>query len=129
MSEIQRIKVINPKDNWCGTECYINDKKIDFVKSIDFRVAFDEVPTFVLETIGFPDIDMSGNIRFDFTPQTVDEAIKVLRNDLLKHGDLYKGFLASIKSALDDYGHVSCHFEEKNAEVACEILKRIVGED
>ena len=68
---IQRVKVVNQNVNWCGTECYIDDKKIKNVKSVDFRFAVDEVPQFTFETMGLPDIDMSGDIRFRFTPETV----------------------------------------------------------
>ena len=64
---IPRVKVVNQNGDWCGTECYIDDKKIKNVKSVDFRVAVDEVPQFTFETIGLPDIDMSGDIRFILT--------------------------------------------------------------
>lgn len=60
----------------------------------------------------------------DFTPQTVNEAIKVLRKELLKHGDLYKGFYASILSVFKEMG--PCVEE---IELAENILKRIIGEE
>lgn len=214
MSELPRVKVVNPGDSWIGTEYYINDKKIDRVKAVDFRVAVDEVPTFTFETIGSPDIDMPGDIRFSFTPQTIEEARKiiehetknkhridlkihskgvssyidgeyvpaceriepdnkesieqiekmefipnkdvlhyilddiqtdlskytrfamiVLRNELLKHGDLYNGFLASMRSALEDLD-----FDKRASggldippddyeEMPKKILKRLIGEE
>lgn len=71
---IQRVKVVNPNECWLGTEYYIDGKKIKNVKSVDFRVAVDEVPRFTFETMGLPDIDMSGDIRFRFTPETVQQA-------------------------------------------------------
>ena len=77
---IPRVKVINPNENWMGTEYYIDSKKIKNVKSVDFRVAVDEFPQFIFETMGLPDIDMSGDIRFKFTPETVQQAVIVLRN-------------------------------------------------
>lgn len=128
---MQRIKIVNPKDDFVGTECYINDKKIGYVKLVDFRVAVDEVPTFIFETIGFPDIDMPGNVRFDFTPETVQQAVVVLRNELLKHGDFYNGFMASIESALgEQFEHT-----QVNLGYGCQhwiaefILRRIIGEE
>ena len=99
---IPRVKVVNPNGNWCGTECYIDEKKIKNIKSVDFRVAVDEVPQFTFETIGLPDIDMSGDIRFKFTPETVQQASAVLRNELITRGELYHIFLGSMLSALDD---------------------------
>lgn len=99
---IPRVKVVNQNGDWRGTKCYIDGKKIERVKSVDFRVAVDEVPQFTFETIGLPDIDMSGDIRFRFTPETVQQATMVLRNELLTKGTLYNCFLESMLSALDD---------------------------
>lgn len=99
---IPRVKVVNPTEDWLGTEYYIGDKKIEHVKSVDFRVAVDEVPRFTFETMGLPDIDMSGDIRFRFTPETVQQASIVLRNELIANKDLRGTFLTSMLSALDD---------------------------
>lgn len=99
---IPRIKVVNPNEGWMETKYYIDGKKIERVKSVDFRVAVDEVPHFTFETIGLPDIDMSGDIRFKFTPETVQQASVVLRNELMARGELYHVFLESMLSALDD---------------------------
>ena len=68
---IPRVKVVNPNESWPGTEYYIDGKKISNVRSVDFRVAVDEVPKFTFETLGLPEIDMSGDIQFSFTPETV----------------------------------------------------------
>lgn len=97
-----RVKVVNPNESWMGTEYYIDGKKINNVRSVDFRVAVDEVPQFTFETMGLPDIDMDGDIRFRFTPQTVQQAVVVLRNELISNRDLRSTFLKSMLSALDD---------------------------
>lgn len=99
---IPRVKVVNPNEGWMGTECYIDDKKIKNVKSVDFRVAVDEFPKFTFETIGLPDIDMYGDIRFRFAPETVQQASVVLRDELITNKDLRDTFLKSMLSALDD---------------------------
>ena len=99
---IPRVKVVNPNEGWLGTEYYIDGKKISNVRSADFRVAVDEVPTFTFETLGLPEIDMPGTVQFSFTPETVQQAAVVLRNELSKRGDLYDVFLASMRSAIDD---------------------------
>lgn len=99
---IPRVKVVNPTEDWLGTEYYIDGKKIERVKSVDFRVAVDEIPQFTFETMGLPDIDMSGDIRFRFTPETVQQAVVVLRNELISNRDLRDAFLKSMLSALDD---------------------------
>lgn len=132
---IPRVKVVNPNESWMGTECYIDGKKIKSIKSVDFRVAVDEIPKFTFETIGLPDIDMSGDIRFRFTPETVQQAVMVLRNELLTKGTLYNCFLESMLSALDDKfwdsrnrnGHDLDLGEEDFKEAAILMLNRLIG--
>lgn len=132
---IPRVKVVNPNEGWMGTEYYIDGKKIGRVKSVDFRVAVDEVPHFTFETMGLPDIDMSGDIRFKFTPKTVQQAIIVLRNELMTHGELYQVFLKSMLSSLDDKfwnsrsksGHELDLGEEDFKEAAALMLNRLIG--
>ena len=132
---IPRVKVVNPNGDWCGTECYIDDKKIKNVKSVDFRVAVDEVPQFTFETIGLPDIDMIGDIRFKFTPETVQQASVVLRNELMTSGKLYHIFLGIMLSALDDKfwnsrdrnGNDLDIGEEDFKEAVALMLNRLIG--
>ena len=99
---IQRAKVVNPNESWLGTEYFIDGKKISNVRSVEFRVAVDEVPHFTFETLGLPEIDMPGTVQFSFTPETVQQAAVVLRNELSKRGVLYDSFLASMRSVIDD---------------------------
>lgn len=130
-----RVKVVNPNEGWMGTEYYIDGKKIERVKSVDFRVAVDEVPQFTFETMGLPDIDMSGDIRFKFTPETVQQASVVLRNELMTRGWLYHIFLGSMLSALDDSfwdsrdrnGNDLDLGEEDFKEAAVLMLNRLIG--
>lgn len=128
MSTLPRVKIVNPNDGWLGTECYIDGKKIDRVKRIDFSVGVEEVPTFVFETVGIPDIDMPGRIIFDCKPKNVTEAIKIIRNELLKYEDLYDGFAASIGSALKEHWHCGLPFEPEE-DVAKKILDYLIGEE
>lgn len=134
---IPRVKVVNPNESWLGTECYIDGKKIPNVRSVDFRVAVDEVPHFTFETLGLPEIDMSGDVQFSFAPETVRQAAVVLRNELFKRGVLYDSFLASMRSAIDgdfwnaretcgnelDIGQADFH------EAAELMLNRLIGLD
>lgn len=132
---IPRVKVVNPNEDWMRTEYYIDGKKIKNVKSVDFRVAVDEVPHFTFETMGLPDIDMSGDIRFKFTPKTVQQASAVLRNELMTRGGLYHIFLESMLSALDDSfwdsrdrnGNDLDLGEEDFQEAAALMLNRLIG--
>lgn len=130
-----RVKVVNPNESWMGTECYIDGKKIKNIKSVDFRVAVDEIPQFTFETMDLPDIDMGGDINFRFTPETVQQAVVVLRNELMNHGELYNAFLKSMLSTLDDKfwgsrnrsGHALDLGEEDFKEAATLMLDRLIG--
>lgn len=84
----------------------------------------NEIPIFDFEMEGIPEIDMFGDIRFSFTPETVEEAVKVLRNELMKHGDFYNGFKASIITAIRESDNGI--YESEMAE---NILERIIGEE
>nr|WP_297874258.1 hypothetical protein [uncultured Blautia sp.] len=136
-TKLPRVRVVNPNDGWLGTEYYIDGKKIDKVKRIDFSVGVEEVPTFVFETMWIPDIDMYGRVIFDCTPENVTEAVKILRNELLKHGDLYNSFLSSMRSAIDDKfwdsrdkNGYECSIGQDDFDEAAELmLKRIIGEE
>lgn len=135
MNDMPKVKIVNKRAGWMGTKCYINELKLEGVTSVDFHVGINEVPTFNFEMHGIPDIDMLADVRFSFTPKTVDEAVKVLRNELLKHGDLYNGFLASIQSAIKtlDYekresGGLDIS-EDEYTEISESILKFIIGEE
>lgn len=57
----------------------------------------------------------------------VVEAVKILRNKLLKHEDLYNGFVASITSALKDHWCCGLPFEPEE-DVAKKILYYVIGE-
>ena len=71
-----------------------------------------------------------GRLYFDnircYTSEGVRLAITVLRDELLRHGDLYDGFIASINSAIDDMTRNKC---DSNMQPAEYILQRIIGED
>lgn len=63
-------------------------------------------------------------VDFDYSPHTIKEACKILREELLKHEDLYRAFSASIYSALNEM------LEETWIDEMPEIiLSRIIGED
>lgn len=127
--EMKIIKTRNKHNNEVNTSYFINDQEIKNVRSFGFCDYPDEIPIFVFETMGFPEANALGNLVFSFSPTTIHDATIVLRNELMKHGDLYNGFFASIKSALDDCGYERCCLDDANSEVAYEILRRIIGEE
>ena len=124
MSEMQRVKVVNPNESWRGTECYIDGKKISNVRSVDLRVAVDEVPHFTFETLGLPDIDMHGDVQFRFAPETVQQAAVVLQNEFKSNSEIMDALIESIESSINDAPE-----EIWKHDLAILIAKRIVGSE
>lgn len=65
--------------------------------------------------------------------EIIKTAMAVLREELMKHGDLYNGFLASIESALEEkisyaelWENDICIESDKWAKA---VMSRIIGED
>lgn len=123
------VRIVNPEPyNWAGTKCLIDGKTIPRVKSVDFHVAVDEVPTFSLELVAEPDIEMECLAQISFTSQSITDAVSVLRHELLQHGEIYRGFKASLKSALERYNYCGLPFEPEE-EIADKILNFMIGEE
>lgn len=123
------VKIINPSPyNWMGTQCFIDGHEVPRVKSVDFHVAVDELPTFVFEMVAEPDIEMECLAQISFTSQSITDAVSVLRHELLQHGEIYRGFKASLKSALERYNYCGLPFEPEE-EIADKILNFMIGEE
>lgn len=99
---IPRVKVVNPNESWLGTEYFIDGKKISNVRSVDFRVAVDEVPKFTFETLGLPEIDMPGTVQFSFTPETVQQAASILKHEFETNEKYRFALYDSVRSVLDE---------------------------
>lgn len=123
------VRIVNPKPyDWRGTQCFIDGNKVPRVKSVDFHVAVDKVPTFVFEMMAEPDIQMEALVQISFNSQSITDAISVLRHELLQHGEIYHGFKASLKSALERYNYCGLPFEPEE-EIAEKILNFMIGEE
>ena len=107
---------------------YKDGQEITMVRHIDANFDVDEVPTVNVEIVGGLDFEGMADIHFDYSPYTVKEACKILRDELLKHGDLYNGFISSIESALKEQKVTALPFQPES-EIAEKILKRIIGEE
>lgn len=123
------VKIINPSPyDWMGTQCFIDGHEVPRVKSVDFHVAVDEIPTFNFELMAEPDIEVECLAQISFTSQSITDAISVLRHELLQHGEIYRGFKASLKSALERYNYCGLPFEPEE-EIADKILNFMIGEE
>ena len=83
------------------------------------------------ETIKFTTIDdeiVCSTVRNCDLTAYVKIACIILREELLKHGDLYNGFISSIESSLKEQKVTGIPFQPEN-DIAENVLKRIIGEE
>ena len=124
-----KVKIINPKyGGWLGTQYFVGGTEIHHVRSADFHVAVDEIPTSTFELLALADIEIESKVRFEYTAQSVEDAVRVLRHELLEHGEIYNGFKASLKSALEKYNCCGLPFEPEE-EIAGKMLDFLIGEE
>lgn len=123
---LANVKIEQDKENPNIHKVFADGKQIEKITHLDFQVNPLEFPkvTLNLETMSGIDFEGQAEVNFLETPFTVENACKILREELLKHGDLYKAFSASIYSALNDIPEGT--FIDEMPEL---ILKRIIGEE
>lgn len=97
----------------------------------------DYVPTFELEIVGIPDIDVMADVAIDPSPTSLQDACRIIVNELQKHGDFYGAFVESVASVLkprERYVGDGCFCIDIDdgtdyKGLADEIVKRISGEE
>lgn len=120
---LANVKIEQDKQNEMIHRVFVNGEKLKRVNHIDLNIDVDEAPQVNVGIVGGCDFEGMSDIHFDYSPYTVKEACKILREELLKHGELYRAFSASIYSALKDIS------EDTNIDEMPEIiLNRIIGE-
>lgn len=116
------VKVFNSNGSAITTHIEIDGKPLR-CRSIDYHDEPDYIPTFTFELMALSDIEVNhADIRFKFYPESVVDAVKVLRSELMQHGDVYNGFVCSIESALNEAKPYT-----KERDLARSILDRIIG--
>ena len=105
-----------------GVTPTIDGEMLPFCKSIDMECDMDEKED-IIKFVTDNQTLYSTIYRCDLSQYTKISCI-ILRDELLKHGDLYDAFSASIYSALNDIPEGT--FIDEMPEI---ILKRIIGEE
>ena len=133
---LANVKIEQDKENKHVHRVFIDGKQIEKITHLDFQINPLEIPSVTLNIERMSGVDFEGQAEVNFLKDTftVQNACKILRDELLKHGDLYDGFVASILSVLkensryigDRETEIVAEFGEN--QLAEEILKRIIGE-
>lgn len=125
---LANVKIEQDKQNEMIHRVFVNGEKLKRVNHIDLNIDVDEVPQVNVGIVGGCDFEGMDDIHFDYSPHTVKEACKIIRDELFKHGDLYMAFLASIESSTREQKVTALPFQSER-DIADKILQRIIGED
>ena len=125
---LSNVKIEQDKQNDMIHRVFVDGEKLRRVNRIDLNIDVDEVPQVNVGIVGGCDFEGIADVHFDYSPYTVKEACKILREELLKHGDLYNGFISSIESSLKEQKVTGLPFQPES-DIADKILKRIIGEE
>lgn len=98
---LQRVKIVSDNDSLL-TRCFVGEHELHGVRGVDFRQTAGEFPQFNFDVYGLPDIDEFGDVYFSFTPETVQQAAIVLRNEFSNNLESREALVASIQSALQE---------------------------
>lgn len=125
---LANVKIEQDKQNEMIHRVFADGEELKRVNHIDLNIDVAEAPQVNVGIVGGCDFEGMADIHFDYSPYTVKEAFKILREELVKHDDLYSGFLSSIESSLKEQKVTALPFKPES-EIADNILKRIIGED
>lgn len=118
---VGNIKIVPKQGGICHKVIY-DGKELDGVRSLTMSIEPDALPKVDVDLISRSiDFDNMADVNFYLHPMSVAECIKGLRFALATDDVLRDGFVASIKSALDDANNYT-----PNDKLAEEILDRII---
>lgn len=126
---LANVKIERDKQNEMIYRVFVNGENLKRVNHIDLNIDVAEVPQVNVGIVGGCDFEGMADIRFDYSPYTVKEACKILREELLKHKDFYRAFELSMYSALKEMPKEIRMGDMCMNEAVNRILKRIIGEE
>ena len=127
---LANVKIEQDKENKHIHRVFVDGKQIEKITHLGFEVNPQEFPSVTLNIEQMSGVDFEGQAEVNFlnNPFTVQNACEIIQDELLKHGDLYNGFLSSIESSLKEQKVNGLPFQPES-DIADKILKRIIGEE
>lgn len=121
---LHNVKILNRSGSRNPTLVTIDGTPLHCI-SIDYHADAESIPVITFRVGALADIEVNNaDLKFRFTPETVTDAVKVLRHALQTDKDLRDGFTASIRSAIDDMAWNKVDAVTDPAEY---ILERLLG--
>lgn len=124
MTMVGNVKIKQLNDVGNGYSVEMNGFLVNYVRAVDFHAEPYEVPHVDLELVSGFEFDGLADIGINISPESTVECIRGLDFALRMDESLRDGFLASIRSALDEAGNY-----ENNDKLAERILDRVLGTD
>lgn len=118
---MKRVKIYQNENG--GTEIECGGVRLDHVYGVTFQMAVNEVPTFTIETVHEPDIDIMAKAEIDFSPRSVAEAAKIICHEAKTDEAFMDAFVSSIESILRESEKIG----QCADGAAREIAERILG--
>lgn len=127
---LANVRIEQDKENSNIHKVFVDGKQIEKITHLDLQINPMKIPSVTLNIERMSGVDFEGQAEVNFMndPFTVQNACKILRDELLKHGDLYKAFSASIESSLMEQKATALPFQPER-DIADNILQRIIGEN
>ena len=99
---LANVKIEQDKNDKHIHRVFVDGKQIEKITHLDFQINPLEIPSVTLNIEQMSGIDFEGQADVNFldTPFTIQNACRILREELLEHEDLYRAFSASIYSCL-----------------------------
>ena len=121
---VANMKIEQDKENPGIHKVYQDGNEIKCITEVSLNINTDSFPEVNITIGGGCDFEGMADVHFDYSPYTVKEACKILREEIMKRNDLFDGFVSSIQTAIEEAPNYI-----KNRELAERILKRIIGEE
>lgn len=118
---MKRVKIYQNENG--GTEVECGGVRLDHVCGVTFQMSVNEMPTFTIETLHEPDIDIMAEAEIDFSPKSVAEAARIICHEAKTNEAFMDAFVSSIEGILRESGKIG----QCADGAAREIAERILG--
>lgn len=117
---MKRVKIYQNENG--GTEVECGGVRLDHVYGVTFQMSVSEVPTFTIETLNEPDIDIMAKAEIDFSPKSVAEAARIICHEAKTDRTFMDAFVSSIESVLRESEKIGQCADGAAREIAERIL-------
>lgn len=124
-----KVKIEKISENYSAYNVYIDGKKVKYLSGLNFELYPDCIPTINLEIAGdLEEFEGDADVGFYCSRPSLIRCLDVLKYELMDEGEIYHDLIRIIMTVLKDYDIEELPFRPVRAEIAKNILDRIVDE-